>query len=150
MLDIPLGLYHTRSKYLGRSPMLLVCVTTALQWTHRYYPSGASMIFERYFLFTNVLHVNWWSKRHQFSSITASAAVVNMVWPTWIILALPFFTMLLIVTFCGTSCVEFWQNMRPGYGGSPHSSVGYPIMKLHKASLTFTNDFCYPPPGGLL
>ena len=40
--------------------------------------------------------------------------------------------------------------MSPRDGGSPHSSVGAPIMRLHEASLTFTNDFWSPPPGGLL
>ena len=58
MLSIPLGLYHTGSEYTGRSPILLVCVTTMLQWTHRYCPLGESLIFERYFLLKNALHVN--------------------------------------------------------------------------------------------
>ena len=53
MLDIPLGLYQTGSEYPGRSPTLLVCVTPAFQFTRRYWPSGAYMIFERYFMLMN-------------------------------------------------------------------------------------------------
>ena len=37
-----------------------------------------------------------------------------------------------------------------GDSSSPHSSVGDPTTRLHKAFLTFTNAFWYPPPGGLL
>ena len=129
---------------------MLVCVTPVLQWIHRYFPYGASLIFERYFLLLNALHVDWFSMRHQFSSITASAAAARMVSPICIMLALPFFTLLLIGSVCGTFCVEVWNNMRPGDGGLPHSLVGAPITRLHKTSLTLTNDFWSPPPGGLL
>ena len=129
---------------------MLVCVTTALQWTRRYCPSGVNLIFERYFPLTNALNVGWLLIRHQFSSIPASAAATMMVSPTCIIMELPFFTLLLIGSVCGTSCVEVWKNMSPGDGGSPHSSVRDPVMKLHEASLTSTNDFCSPPTGGLL
>ena len=66
MLAIPLGLYHTGSKYPGRLPILFVCVTPALQWTRIYCPSGASLIFERYFSLVNALHVYWLWRRHQF------------------------------------------------------------------------------------
>ena len=58
MLAIPLELYQTGSEYMGRSPILLVCVTPELQWTHRSFSSGASMIFESYFPLMNVLHVD--------------------------------------------------------------------------------------------
>ena len=61
-----------------------------------------------------------------------------------------FLTLLLIYSACRTSWAEVWKNMRPGYGNFPHSSVGDPIMRLHKASFTVTNGFCYPPPEGLL
>ena len=100
---IPLGLYHTGSEYPGRSPILLVCVTPELQWTRRYFPSGASLMFERYFPLINTLHVDWLSRRHQFSSITASAAAARMVSPTCIMLASPFLTLLLIDWFCRAS-----------------------------------------------
>ena len=53
MLAIPLGLYQTGLEYPGRSPIVLVSVTPELQCTHRYFPSGASMIFERYFTLMN-------------------------------------------------------------------------------------------------
>ena len=79
MLAILLGLYHTGSEYLGRSPIILVCVTDKLQWTHRYFPSGTSLIFERYFTLMNVLHVDWLSRRRQFSLIPASAVADRMV-----------------------------------------------------------------------
>ena len=98
-----LGVYHTGSEYPGRSPILLVCVTPALQWTRRYFPSGASLMFESYFPLINALHVDWLSRRHQFSSIPASAAAAWMVSPTCIILASPFLTMLLIDWFCRAS-----------------------------------------------
>ena len=150
MLAIPLELYHTILKYPGRSPIFLLYGNTALQWAHRYFPSGVSLVFERYFPLMNALHVDWLSRRHQFSSIPASAVSARMVSPTCIILAIPFFTLLLIGSVCGTSCVEVAHNMSPGDGGSTHSSVGDPIMRLHEASLIFTNDFWSPPPGGLL
>ena len=150
MLAIPLGLYHTGLEYLGRSPILLVCVTPTLQWTLRYFPSGTSLIFERYFSLMNSLHVYWLSRRHQFSLIPASAAAASMVSPMFIMMELPLFKLLLMDSVCRTSCVEVWQNMRPGDGSLAHSLVGYPIMKLHEVSFTFTNAFWSPPPGGLL
>ena len=98
----------------------------------------------------HALHLNWLSRRHQFSSIPASTAEVSMVSPTCIMLALPFLKLFLISSVCVTSCVEVWQNMRPGDVSSPHFLVGAPIMRLHEASFTFTNDFWSPTPGGLL
>ena len=85
-----------------------------------------------------------------FLLIPASAVAARMVSPTCIILALPLFILSLIGSVYGTSCVEVWQNMIPGDGGSPHSLVGDPTMRLYEASLAFTNAFWYPPPGGLL
>ena len=130
--------------------MLLVCVTPALQWTRRYCSLGASLIFEGYFLLINALHVDWLSRRHQFSSIKASAAAPMTVSPTCIIMESSFLTLVLIGSVCWTSWVEVWQNMRPWDVSSPHSSVGDPIIRLHEESLTLTNDFWSPPPGGLL
>ena len=49
-----------------------------------------------------------------------------------IILELPFFTLLLIGSVCGTYCVEVWKNTSPVDGGSPHYSLGAPIMRLQK------------------
>ena len=100
----------------------------------------------------------WWMRcistglkgRHQFSSIPSSAAAASMVSSARIMLALTFFTLLLIGSVFGTSCVEFWQNMRSGDVSLPHSSVGSPIMRLQEAPLKFTNAFWYPPPRGLL
>ena len=83
--------------------IFFVFVTPALQWTCIYFPSGASLIFERYFTLMNALHVNWLSRRHQFSSIPASAAAARMVSPTCIMLASPFLTLLLIGWFCHAS-----------------------------------------------
>ena len=40
--------------------------------------------------------------------------------------------------------------MRPRDGSSLHPSVGDPIMRLHKAYLTFTSAFWSPPPGGVV
>ena len=40
--------------------------------------------------------------------------------------------------------------MSPGDGGSPHSSVGDPIMRLHEASLIFINDFLVSSTRGLV
>ena len=150
MLDIPLGLYQIRSEYLGRSPTVLVCVTPALQWKRRYCPSGASLIFERYFLLMNVLHVDQLSRSHQSSLILTFAEAARMVLPTFIMLVLPFFILLLIGSVCRTSSVEVFQNMSTRDGGSPHSQVGDPTTRLHEASLTFTNTFWYPPPWGSL
>ena len=99
MFAIHLGLYHTGTEYPRRPPILLVCVTLALQWTRRYFPSGASLTFERYFPLINALHVDWLSRRHQFSSIPAYAAAARVVFPTCIMLASPFLTLLLIYGF---------------------------------------------------
>ena len=52
------------------------------------------------------------------------------------------FILSFIGSFYRSSCVEVLQNMSPGYGGSPYSLVGGPIMILHEASLMFTNAFC--------
>ena len=41
--------------------------TSALQWTRRYCPSGASLMFDSYFPLINALHVDWLSIMHQFS-----------------------------------------------------------------------------------
>ena len=132
------------------SPIFLVCVTPVLQWKRRYFPLVTSLIFEMYFLLMNVLHVDWLSRRRKISSIPVSAASDRMVSPTLIILVLPLFTLLLIGSVCGTSLVEVWQNMRPGDVSLPHSSVDDTIMRLHEASLIFTNELWSPPPGGLL
>ena len=78
MLAIPLRLYQTGSKYPGRSLILLVCVTPELQWTHRYFPQGAYMIFDRYFSLMNALHVDWLSRRQLFSLIMDSTALERM------------------------------------------------------------------------
>ena len=145
-----LGVILYRIGISGEVTIFWVCVTPALQWTRRYFPLVSSMIFERYFLLMNALHVDWLSRRHQFSSIPASAAAARMVLPTCIMMEFPYLTLLLIGSFYRNSCVEVWQNMRPGVGSSPHSLVGYPIMRLHEESLTFTNDFWSPPPGVML
>ena len=106
ILDIPLWLYHTGSEYLGRSPIVLVGVTPALQWKHRYFLLGTSLIFERFVLLMNAFHVNWLLRRHQLSSIMYSATAARMVSITCIILTLRFFPLLLICSVYGISCVE--------------------------------------------
>ena len=108
------------------------------------------MTFEMYFLLMKALHVNWLSIRHQFSLITASALASRMVYPMFIMMALPFFILLLIGSVGVTSCVEFWNNTSLGDGGFTHSSVGDPITRLQEGSLMFSNAFCSPPPGVLL
>ena len=150
MLAIPLGLYHTGSEYPGRSPIVLVCVTPLFQWKCRYFSSGGSMIFERYFSVINALHINWLSRRRQFSSILASAAAARMLSPECIMMALPFLALLLICSVFGISFVEVWHKMRPGDGSSPHSLVGGTIMRLHESYFTFNNALWYPLPGVLL
>ena len=98
----------------------------------------------------NALHVKWLSRRRQLSLIPASSAAYRMVSPTCIILALPFFILMLIGSVYRTSCVEIWHIMSPGDGGSPHSLVGDPIMGLHEASLIFTNTFFLSSTSGLV
>ena len=132
------------------SPILLVCVITKLQWTRRYCPLGASLIFESYFPLMNALHFNWFLRRHQFSFKPSSAAADRMLFPTCILLTSPLFNFLLIVSACSTSCVDVWKNMITGDGGSLHYLVGSPIMRLYEASFTFANSFWSPPSGGLL
>ena len=98
----------------------------------------------------NMDHINFnycKEKVHYSRPVTAQ---LTWKYTLTIMLDQPFFTLLLIGSVCGTSCVEVWQNMRPGDGGSPHYLVGAPIMRLHKASLIFTNAFWSPPLGGLL
>ena len=50
--------------------------------------------------------------------------------------------MLFIGSFCGTSCVEVWQNMKPGYGSFPNSSVGdtkaQRVFDIHQCFLVFS------------
>ena len=88
-----------------------------------------------FLLLMNALHINWLSRRHQFSSIPASAAAARMVSSTCIILAPPFLILLLVDSVCRTSWVDVWQNMRPWDGGLPHSLVGGPIMRPNEVSL---------------
>ena len=61
------------------------------------------MIFERYFPLINALHVDWFSRRHQFSSILASSAAARMVLPTCNMLASTFLKLLLIDSVCWAS-----------------------------------------------
>ena len=129
---------------------MLVCVTPALQWARRYCPSGTSLIFERYFLLTDVLHVEWLLRRLKFLSILTSDAAARTVSPTCIMMASPFLKLLLMGSFYGTSCVKVWHKMSTKDGTLPHFVVGDPIMRLHKVSLTFTNELWSPPPGGFL
>ena len=150
MLAITLELYQTGSGYTGRSPILLVCVTTKLQWTRIYLPLGTFLIFERYFPLMNALHVYWYLRRQQISLILNYATSDRMVSPTCIMLTLPFFILLLLGTVFRTSYVKVWQSISPVDGGSPDSLVEVSIIRLHKASLMFTNAFWYPPPGVLL
>ena len=79
MLANLFGLYQTGFDYPGRSPILLVQVNPELQWTHRYFISGASVMFDRYFPFMKALHVYLSSRRHQFSSILDSDAAARVV-----------------------------------------------------------------------
>ena len=111
MLDISLGLYQKGSEYPGRSPIFLVCVTPELQWTRRYFPLEASLIFDRYFPLMNALNVKWFLRRPQFSLIPASYAASRMVFSTYIIMALHLLILSLIGYVCRTSWFEVWQNM---------------------------------------
>ena len=154
MLAISFGLYHTGFEYPGRSPILLVYVTPALKRTHRYFPSGASMMLYIYFPFMKVLHVDWFPRRHQFSSIHDSAAAYRILSPEQIMLALCLlheknsWTSFFMGSICKNSCDEVWKNMSTGDSRSSHYSLGIPITRLHDASSTFSKVFCSPPPSG--
>ena len=113
----------------------------------RYFPWGASLMFDRNFLLMKAFHFDWLSRRRQFSSIPASYAEARMVSPTLIILVFPllrestYWTLSIMGSICKNYCDEVWENMSPGDRVSYHSSVGIPIMRLHDASSTFTNVF---------
>ena len=62
------------------------CVTPALQWTRRYFPLQASLIFDSYFPLMNALHVNFLSRRHQFSLIKAFTAAARTLLTTHIMM----------------------------------------------------------------
>ena len=88
MLDILFGLYQIEFEYPEMSPILLVHVTPSLQCTCRYFPSGASQMFDGYFPLMKALHVELFSRRHHFLSIPSSDFISSMVSPTRIMLAL--------------------------------------------------------------
>ena len=158
MLDIPFGFYYPGFEYPGRSLTLLVYVTPASKWTHRYYPLGESMMFDRYLLLMKELNVDWLLRSHKFSSLLASAAASSrMVYPTHIMSVLHLlydntsWDFSVIVSIWNTSCDEVWQNMSPRDGRSSYYLVGMPIMRLHYESSKSTNVFCSTPPSiGLL
>ena len=131
-------------------------VTPVLQWTRRYCPSGAFLVFYRYFPLMKALHVDWLPRRHQFSSITYPAAASRMVSTTCITLD---FCVLcenaslissVIGSVCNNYCDEVWQHMSPWDGSSSHSLVKTPIMRLHDSSLTLTKVVLSTPSGCLL
>ena len=105
-------------------------------------------MFYRCFPLMDVFHVDWLSRRHQFSLIMVFAAADRMVSPTCIMLPLSFFILLLIGSVCNNSCVEVFQNIIPGDKESYHSSVGDPIIRLYEDYLAFTNTFWSTPSGG--
>ena len=127
-----------------------MCVTPALQCTRRYCPSGSSLIFERFFFVYECVACQLVVEKEpiivNFVLRCSSQDGITHVHYSGITLHHAVF----IGSVCGTSCVEFWNNMRPGYGTFPHSSVEDAIMRLHEASLTFTNAFWSPLIGGLL
>ena len=88
MFAIPFGLYLTVLYYPGSSQIVLVHVTPALPLRHRYFPSVAPLMFDRYFPLMTAFHVDWLSRRHQFSSILASDVSASLVSPTRNMLAL--------------------------------------------------------------
>ena len=88
MLSIPFGLYQTGFEYPGRSPILLVYVSTSLQWAYRYCQSEAYLMFDRYLTLMKALHVDWLSRRHPFSSMLSHAASARIISTTRIILSL--------------------------------------------------------------
>ena len=91
MFAIYLGLYQTGFEYPGRSQILLVYVTSSLQWARTYFPSGASLMFDIYLPLTKALHVDWFSRRDHFPAVPASSAADSMVSPTCIMLTLKLF-----------------------------------------------------------
>ena len=113
MLDIALGLYQAVFEYPGRSPMLLVYVTPALQWKHIYCPSEVFLMFDRSFPLMKAFHVNLLPRRHQFSSIPDYFAAANMVSPTCIMLALPLLcdNASMILSVIGSVCKTFCDEL---------------------------------------
>ena len=93
------------------------------------------------------LHVDWFSIRHQFSSISASDSAAMMVSPTRIIFVFHLlrkntsWTLSMMGSICKTFCDEVWKNMNSWYGQSSHYLVGVSIMRLHDVSSTFANVF---------
>ena len=142
VVSYSLGVIPYRIIISGEFTIFLLCVAPSLQWTRRYFPLGASLVFERYFPLMNALHVDWLSRRHKFSLIPFSTAAARMVSPTLIILKLPFFILLLIGSVCGTSCVDGWQKTRPVYCGfAPflcgvsHHETARSVFEFHQCFL---------------
>ena len=79
-------------------------------------------MFDRYFLLMKVLHVDLFSRRHQFLSIPASAEEARMVSSTCITLALPllFDNASLVLSVTGSVCKTYFdevcQSMSQGGG----------------------------------
>ena len=115
-------------------------------------------MFDIYVSLMKALHVDWLSRRQQFSSMTASAAAARMVSTTRILLVLRLlweknsWASTVLVSIWRTSCDEVWLSMIPVDGILSHYLVGITIMRLNDASSTFTNGFvlllhkevCYP------
>ena len=104
-------------------------------------------MFDKYFLMVKSLHVDWFLRRHQFSSITDSAASASVVSPTHIMLVLHFlhennhWDLSIMGSIFNTYCDDVWKKMSPVDGGLSHFLVEIPIMRLHDASSTLTNVF---------
>ena len=155
MLAIPFGLYQTVFEYPGRSLILLVYVSPSFQLTCKYYPSGASLMFDRYFPLMKALRVYWFLRRHKCSSIQAYDAAASIVYTTRIMLAFLFLcenaycASYVLPSIFNTACGEVWQNTSPVDGISSHYLVGITIIILHDASLEFINFLSPPLSGGL-
>ena len=83
-----------------------------------------------------VFHVDWLSRRHQFSSIPYYPAADRTVSPTRIMLLVcllcknNYCTLSVMGYIWKTSCDESWKNMSPG---------------VNDAYSIFINDFCFLP-----
>ena len=97
-------------------------------------------MFDRYLKLIKAFHVDWFSIKHQCSSIPASSAASRMIYPEHIMLVLRLLcentscTLYVMSYICNNSCDEVCQNMSPVDVIASHSLVGMPIMRLHDAS----------------
>ena len=104
-------------------------------------------MFDRYLPLIKALHVNWLSRRHQFSPIPDSNVSARMASSTCIILKLlllcdnDYWDSSVLDSIWNTACDEVWQNMIPEYricdiipffGGDTHHKTALCILDIHQ------------------